>query len=141
LIEKAAVNGGLVEHEGHDAEPDAWRHHLMNKIWPNGKTRKEELTRRLDRAEQLLRKHMNPLRPLRYQCANHLADALGSLGKCLVDSADRALDAAEEAAAETEPEVIKRPRTFTLADLLGIIRQQRASLPADAGHPRDGWPP
>ena len=50
----------------------------MNRIWPNGKTRKEELTRRLDRAEQLLRKHMDPPRPLRYQCANHLADALGS---------------------------------------------------------------
>ena len=112
----------------------------MNRIWPNGKTRKEELTRRLDRAEQLLRKHMDPPRPLRYQCANHLADALGSLGKCLLDSADRALDAAEKAAAETERDVIRRPRTFTLPDLLGIIRDQRASLPADAGHPRDGWP-
>ena len=112
----------------------------MNRIWPNGKTRKEELTRRLDRAEQLLRKHMDPPRPLRYQCANHLADALGSLGKCLLDSADRALDAAEKAAAETKPDVIRRPPTFTLPDLLRIIRQQRASLPADAGHPRDGWP-
>jgi hypothetical protein len=82
----------------------------MNRIWPNGKTRKEELTRRLDRAEQLLRQHMDPRRPLRYQCANHLADALGSLGKCLPDSADRALDAAEKAAAETEP--FARPRSI-----------------------------
>jgi hypothetical protein len=103
-------------------------------------TRKEELTRRLDRAEKLLRQHVDPPRPLRYQCANHLADALGSLSKCLLESADRALDAAEKAAAETEPDVIKRPRTFTLPDLLAIIRDQRASLPADAGHPRDGCP-
>src|SRR4029453_3686374 len=62
------------------------------------------------------------------------------LSKCLLESADRALDAAEKAAAETEPDVIKRPRTFTLPDLLAIIRDQRASLPADAGHPRDGCP-
>jgi hypothetical protein len=112
----------------------------MNRIWPNGMTRKEELTRRLDRAEKLLRQHIDPPRPLRYQCANHLADALGSLSKCLLESADRALDAAEKAAAETEPDVIRRPRTFTLQDLQKIIRDQRASLPADAGHPRDGWP-
>jgi hypothetical protein len=94
----------------------------MNRIWPNGKTKKEELTRRLDRAEKLLREHIDPPRPLRYRCANHLADALGSLAKCLLDSADRALDAAEKAAAETEPDVIRRPRTFTLQDLQGIIR-------------------
>src|SRR4029450_5818530 len=94
----------------------------MNRIWPNGKTKKEELTRRLDRAEKLLREHIDPPRPLRYRCANHLADALGSLAKCLLDSADRALDAAEKAAAETEPDVIRMPRTFTLQDLQGIIR-------------------
>jgi hypothetical protein len=113
---------------------------LMNRIWPNGRTRKEDLTRRLDRAEKLLREHIDPPRPLRYRCANHLADALGSLAKCLLDSADRALDAAEQAAAETEPDTAKRPRTYTLSELLGIIRDQRASLPAGAGRPRDGWP-
>jgi hypothetical protein len=116
------------------------RSSFMNRIWPNGMTRKEELTRRLDRAEKLLRQHIDPPRPLRYRCANHLADALGSLAKCLLDSADRALDVAEKAAAETEPDVTKRPRTYTLQDLQGIIRDQRASLPADEGHPRDGWP-
>jgi hypothetical protein len=46
----------------------------------------------------------------------------------------------KKAAAETEPEVARRPRTFTLPELLGMTRDQRASLPADAGHPRDGWP-
>jgi hypothetical protein len=56
---------------------------------------------------------METLRPLRYHCANHLADALGSVAKCLLDSADRALDAAEQAAAETEPDTAKRPRTYT----------------------------
>jgi hypothetical protein len=112
----------------------------MNRIWPNGKSKKEELTRRLDRAENLLREHKDAARPLRYRCANHLADALGSVAKCLLDSADRALDAAEKTAAETEPDVTRRPRTFTLPDLLGTIRDQRASLPADAGHPRNGWP-
>lgn len=112
----------------------------MNRIWPNGMTRKEELTRRLDRAERLLGEHIDPPRPLGYRCANHLADALGSLAKCLLDSADRALDAAEKAATETEPKATRRPRTYTLPDLLGLIRDQRASLPADAGHPRDGWP-
>jgi hypothetical protein len=112
----------------------------MNRIWPNGMTRKEELTRRLDRAEKLLRAHIDPPRPLPYRCANHLADALGCLAKCLLDSADRALDAAEKAAAETEPDVTRRPRTFTSPELLNIIDNQRASLPVDAGHPRDGWP-
>src|SRR4029450_4059437 len=100
----------------------------MNRIWPNGKTKKEDLTRRLDRAEKLLRKHIDPSRPLLYRCANHLADALGSLAKCLLDSADRALDAAEQAATETEPDTATRPRTFTLPDLLSIIRDQRALL-------------
>lgn len=112
----------------------------MNRIWPNGMTRKEELVRRLDRAEKLLREHVAPPRPLRHRCANHLADALGSLAKCLLESADRALDAAEKAAAETEPELTRRPRTFTSSELLGIIDDQRASLPVGAGHPRDGWP-
>ena len=34
---------------------------FTNRIWPNGNTRKEELVRRLDRAEHLLRQHMDPL--------------------------------------------------------------------------------
>ena len=103
-------------------------------------TRKEELVRRLDRAEKLLREHIDPPRPLLYRCANHLANALGSLAKRLLDSADRSLDAAEKAAAKTEPEATRRPRTFTLPELLGRVRDQRASLPADAGQPRDGGP-
>ena len=112
----------------------------MNRIWPNGKTRKDELVPRLDRAELLLSQYLKPKRQLPYHCANHLADALGCLSKCLLDSADRALDAAEKAAVETAPEVTKRPRTYTLSILLGLIRDQRASLPMNAGHPRDGWP-
>jgi hypothetical protein len=112
----------------------------MNRIWPNGKTKKEELTRRLDRAGNLLREHSEASRPLPYRCANHLADALGSLAKCMLDTADRALDAAEKAASETEPDGLKRPRTFTLQDLQKLIREQRTSLPAGPGHPRDGWP-
>jgi hypothetical protein len=112
----------------------------MNKIWPNGRTRKEELIRRLDRAELLLSQHMGSENPLPYRCAVNLADALGCLAKCLLDAADRALDAAERAAAEARPEVSKPPRTYTLPDLLRIIRDQRASLPVDEGHPRDGWP-
>jgi hypothetical protein len=95
------------------------RSSFMNRIWPNGMTRKEELTRRLDRAEKLLREHIDPPRPLRYRCANHLADALGSLAKCLLDSADRALDAAEKAAAEAEPDVTTRPRTYTCKTFKG----------------------
>ena len=112
----------------------------MNRIWPDGKTTKEELVRRLDRAERILGAHSHPSNPLRLKCANHLADALGCLAKCRLDFTDRALDAAEKAAAETEPEAVNRPRSFTLQDLAGLIREQRASLPADAGHPRDGWP-
>jgi len=69
-----------------------------------------------------------------------LADALGCLAKCLLDAADQALDAAEKEAAETVPDATKRPRTYTLQDLLSIVHHQRASLPAGAGHPRDGWP-
>ncbi len=83
---------------------------------------------------------MEPPRPLRLRCANHLADALGCLTKCLLDQADRALDAAEKAAAETAPEAPRRRHAYTLPGLMGIIRDQRASLPKDAGHPRDGWP-
>ena len=67
----------------------------MHRIWPNGKATKADLLQRLDRAEQILDGHSNPPRRLRYLCANHLADALGSVAKCLLDSADRALDAAE----------------------------------------------
>ncbi len=112
----------------------------MDRIWPDGKTSKEELVRRLDRAERLLKEHDNPSKPLRLKCANHLADALGCLAKCKLDFADRALDAAEKAAAETAPEAAHRPRTYTVQERAGVIRAQRASLPADAGHPKDGWP-
>lgn len=112
----------------------------MHTIWPNGKTRKEELTQRLDRAERLLQQHRAAAKPLRLRCANHLADALGCLSKCLLDAADQALDAAEKAAAETAPEPAKRPRAFTLQDLEAIARDQRASLPTGSGHPKDGWP-
>ncbi|GEP61763.1 hypothetical protein RSO01_89290 [Reyranella soli] len=112
----------------------------MHTIWPNGKIRKEELTQRLDRVERLLQKHREAATPLRYRCANHLADALGCLTKCLLDAADQALDAAENSAAETTPEPAKRPKTFTLLDLEAIVRHQRASLPAGNGHPKDGWP-
>ena len=112
----------------------------MNRIWPNGKATKDELTQRLDRAEKILKEHANPPRQLRYLCANHLADALGSVAKCLLESADRALDAAEKEAAETQPDPYKRPRTYTLGDLERIVKDQRASLPADSGHPKDGWP-
>lgn len=112
----------------------------MDRIWPNGKVTKAELTQRLDRAEKILREHREASKPLRVQCANHLADALGCAAKCMLDFADRALDAAEKAAAETRPEPDKRPRTYTLEDLEHVIRDQRASLPADSGHPGDGWP-
>jgi hypothetical protein len=112
----------------------------MNRIWPDGKATKAELLQRLDRAERLLREHRETLRPLSVRCANHLADALGCVAKCLLDFADRALDGAEKAAAETLPEPDKRPRTFTPRDLEDIIRDQRASRPVDSGHPRDGWP-
>ena len=112
----------------------------MHTIWPNGKTKKEELTRRLDRAERLLRQHRDTATLLRVRCANHLADALGCLTKCLLDAADQALDAAEKEAAETVPEPAKRAQAFTLQDLEAIVRHQRASLPAGSGHPKDGWP-
>ena len=118
----------------------AAHHRSMDRIWPNGKTTKVDLTQRLDRAENILRAHADPPRQLRYHCANHIADALGSVAKCLLESADRALDAAEQEAAETQPEWVKRPRTYTLKDLERIIRDQRASLPAGPGHPKDGWP-
>jgi hypothetical protein len=112
----------------------------MHTIFPNGKTRKGELVQRLDRAERLLKSHLDPPRPLRLATANHLADALGCLAKCLLDPADRALEAAEKAAADTAPERAGRPVTFTLRDLEAIVRDQRASLPEDEGHPMKGWP-
>ncbi|CAN5875087.1 hypothetical protein BH11PSE3_BH11PSE3_37350 [soil metagenome] len=112
----------------------------MNRIWPDGKTTKDELVQRLDRAESLLRQHRATQKPLRAMCANHLADALGCLTKCKLDFADRALDAADKAAAETLPESDRRPRTYALRDLESLIGDQKASLPADAGHPKDGWP-
>jgi len=95
---------------------------------PSAMASKEDRTRRLDRAEQLLREHKAPPKPLRLRCANHLADALGCLERGLLDYADRALDAAEKAAVETEPESAKRPRTYTLQDLERKIREQRALL-------------
>lgn len=112
----------------------------MNTIWPNGRTPKRDFLPRLDRVERLLAAHREPPRPLRYATANNLADALGCLAKCLLDSADRALDAAEAAMADTAPEPAKRPVTFTLGDLETILRDQRASLPVGDGHPKDNWP-
>jgi hypothetical protein len=111
----------------------------MDRIWPNGETTKEDLIRRLDRVERLLREHRDTGRALRRRCANHVADALGAIAKCLLDHADRALDAAEKAAMETEPES-NRPLSFTLPDLERLVRAQRSSLPAGAGNPKDGWP-
>lgn len=116
------------------------RMRAVHTIWPNGKTRKEELTRRLDRIERLLWTHRNPPKRFPTRCANHLADALGCLTKCLLTAADQALDAAEKAASETAPEPAKPPKTFTLQDLEEIVRCQRASLPRGPGHPKDGWP-
>ena len=112
----------------------------MHRIFPNGKVTKAELLPRLDRVERLLQAHRDPGRPWRLRTANHLADALGCLTKCLVDPADRALDAAEQAMADPTPEPAKRPVTFTLSELEAILSDQRASLPLDAGHPKLGWP-
>ena len=112
----------------------------MHTIYPNGKVTKAEIVVRLERIERLLQAHREPQRPLRLRTANHLADALGCLAKCLLDHTDRALDAAERAMADTTPEATRRPVTFTLADLDAILRSQRASLPADQGHPMQGWP-
>jgi hypothetical protein len=100
----------------------------MDVIWLDGRTSKEELGRRLDRAEGILKPYTTPGTLLPYRCANHLADALGCLAKCLLDHADRALDAAEQAAAGTEAVQGRRPRTYTLQDLRRIIRSQRESL-------------
>ncbi len=113
----------------------------MRTIYPNGKTRKTDLLQRLDRVDRLLDKHRRQAMPLRVKCANHLADALGCLAKCLLHQADKALDAAETAAAETTPEPAKKRATFTLSDLEAIVSAQRASLPEGAGHPMQGWPP
>ena len=113
----------------------------MNRIWPNGRTPKREFVPRLDRVERLLAAHLDPPRPLRHATANHLADALGCIAKCMLDHADRALGAAEAAAAETAPDAGPRPVTFTLGDLQTVLRDQRASLPAGDGHPKDNWPP
>jgi hypothetical protein len=112
----------------------------MYTIYPNGKTTKVDLVQRLDRVERLLDWHRREAIPLRLRCANHLADALGCLAKCLLDRADQALDAAEKAAADATPEPARKPRTFTLSDLEAILSSQRASLPAGAGHPLQGWP-
>ena len=111
-----------------------------NTIYPNGKTTKIDLVQRLDRIQRLLEKHRREAIPLRAQCANHLADALGCLAKCLLDNADNALAEAEKVAAETTSEPAKPPRTFTLSDLEAIVRGQRASLPEGVGHPLQGWP-
>jgi hypothetical protein len=51
----------------------------------------------------------------------------GGLGEAVCD--DRALDAAEKAAAENQAERDQAAPYFTLQDLLRIIRDQRASLP------------
>ncbi len=112
----------------------------MHRIFPNGKVTKAELLARLDRVERLLQAHRESGRPLRLRTANHLADALGCLTKCLVEPSDRALDRAEQAMADPAPEPEKRTVTFTLQELDQIMRDQRVSLPLDEGHPMLGWP-
>src|SRR3954465_2874695 len=112
----------------------------MDRIWPNGKVRKSELLERHARVQRLLEAHRDPAHPLRLATANQLADALGCLTKCLIGPPHRALDAAENAAAETAPEPVRGRMPFTLTDLEGLLRDQRASLPSDEGHPKDGWP-
>lgn len=112
----------------------------MHTIYPDGKTKRIDLVKRLDRIERLLEKHRREPIPPRTRCANHLADALGCLTNCLLDNADKALEEAEKVAAETTPEPAKRPRTFTLSDLEAMVRGQRASLPEDVGNPLQGGP-
>src|SRR4051812_38091991 len=112
----------------------------MHTIYPNGKTKKIDLEERLDRVDRLLATHRREAIPFPVRCANHVADALGCLAKCMLDKADKALDAAEKVAAETTPEATKMPKTFTLSDLEAIVHHQRASLPKDSGHPMKGWP-
>ena len=112
----------------------------MHTIYPNGKTKKVDLVQRLDRIQRLLEKHRKEAIPLRARCANHLADALGCLARCLLENADKALGEAEKVAAETTPEPAKPPRTFTLSHLEAIVRDQHASLPEGVGHPMQGWP-
>ena len=89
---------------------------------------------------KILQRHAETARTLRYRCANHIADALGCIARCLIVEADRALDAAEREADRIGADLAKLPRTYTLEDLKGIIAAQRASLPAGSGHPKDGWP-
>ena len=100
----------------------------MDTIWLDGRTSKQELASRLDRAERLLKPYADPAKLLPYRCANQLADALGCLAKCLLNHADRALDAAEQEAAKGEPSGTRRPRTYTVQDLKRLIDSQRASL-------------
>ena len=109
-------------------------HHCqMDVIWLDGKTSKEDLASRLDRVERLLKQYTDPPKPLPYRCANHVADALGCLAKCLLDHADRALDAAEKEAAKTEPSQGRRRVTYTLQDLQRLVASQRSSLTRQAG--------
>jgi len=109
-------------------------------IGPNGKATKDQLVLRIDRAGKILQHHAGTARTLRYRCANHVADALRCIARCLVVEADRALDAAEREATRIGADLATRPRTYTLDDLRRIIATQRASLPAGPGHPKDGWP-
>lgn len=111
----------------------------METIWPNGKATKDQLVLRIDRAEKILQHHIELPRVLRHRCANHIADALGCVARCLLTEADRALEAAEREAVRIGPDLFKR-RTYALDDLRRIIATQRASLPAGPGHPKDGWP-
>ena len=111
----------------------------MHTIYPNGRTKKVEVEQRLDRVDRLLKMHREKAIPLRVMCANHLADALGCLAKCLLEKADNALDEAEKSAETTTPEPAKRLPGFTQSDLEAIVHSQRASLPKDAGHPMQGW--
>lgn len=105
----------------------------MDVIWLNGKTSKEELTSRLNRVERLLEQYADSPKRLPYRCANQLADALGCLAKCLLDHADRALEAAEQEAAKGEAGQGRPRMTYTLQDLQRLVTSQRTSLARQTG--------
>lgn len=62
---------------GHDLQ--------METIWPNGKVTKAQLVERINPADRILKQHIATSRALRHQCANHIADALGCIAKCLIE--------------------------------------------------------
>ena len=112
----------------------------METIWPNGKATKDQLVLRIDRAEKILQRHAETARTLRYRCANHVADALGCIARCLVVEADRALEAAER------EKRIGLGLTWLRASDVHAVRPAahhcRATrlFAAGPGHPKDGWP-